>query len=280
MKYFKNFLFFSFLLFFFLLLTSCNNNTQQNNKKIRIAGSTTLSSITNVWKELFEEENPNIEIEYEGIGSNIGIKLLLDNKIDIASISRELTKEEKKYTNNIEVGRDALAIVVNKQNSINNLSLNDLKNIFSGKIKNWKELGGENKVIQLVNLRKEAGSYTYIKDKIMCLDNKCEEISSNAIILTANSDVKRSVEIIPGAIAYVSYGFLDDRIKILSIDSIPLNKHNIENSKYPLVRNLYYVKLKENSSESVDKFFKAVLSEKYQKLLLREGFIPSSETLL
>ena len=158
-------------LFSILLLTGCkpqavNQNQAYRSRKITVAGSSTILPVSESWAAAISAKTDLI-VHVQGGGSTSGINLVKAGEVDIGASSRTLSKAEKQDLDVIEIGHDALAIIVHPENKIQNISTEQLKGIFSGKIKNWKELGGNNRAIQVINRESGSGTRSTFEDLIM-----------------------------------------------------------------------------------------------------------------
>ena len=265
------------LLFFLLSIDSCNSSLHQ--QKITIAGSTTILPISEDWANLFQRET-GIIVNVQGGGSTNGINLIKAGKIDIGASSRSLSNEEEDGLRKIEIGKDALAIVVHTDNSITEISTEQLRKIFSGKIKNWQELGGANRPIQVLNRESGSGTRSTFEELIMCsskeenISAKCERMELSSIVLNSNAEVKRSVMAIPDSIGYISFGFLDNNVKALVLDGISPIEDEVRAGNYPIARGLYYlIPSQKQSPEIVHKFLSFIKTPQALKVLSNEGFL-------
>ena len=267
-----------FLLLFSLLITSgCDSSLHQ--QKITIAGSTTILPISEDWANLFHRET-GIIVNVQGGGSTNGINLIKANKIDIGASSRNLSEEEEEGLRKIEIGKDALAIVVHTDNAIAEISTEQLRKIFSGKIKNWKELGGANRPIQVLNRESGSGTRSTFEELIMCFpkdqntSTKCERMELSSIVLNSNAEVKRSVMAIPDSIGYISFGFLDNNVKALVLNGISPIEDEVRAGNYPISRGLYYlIPSQKQSPEIVHKFLAFIKTPEALQVLSNEGFL-------
>lgn len=273
-KFFKQFFIVSFLLTFVFVLTSC---TGKQTEKITISGSTTILPISEDWASLYNKEK-GILVNVQGGGSTNGINLVKSNKVDIGASSRNLSEEEAVGLKKIEIGKDALAIVVNPSNPIEELSTEQLVKIFSGQIKNWKELGGADKPIQVLNRESGSGTRSTFEELIICphhaKSKDCPQMILTAIVLNSNAEVKRSVQLIPDSIGYISFGFLDETIKPLNLDGITPIEDEVKSGAYPLARGLYYLVNEKNQSELILDFIEFIHTPEAQEVLTKEGFLP------
>ena len=241
---------------------------EKREKTIAIAGSTTVQPISDRMAEAFMKKY-DINVTVQGGGSGTGIKMVGEGTVDIGASSREIKEEEKgKYDLNIyPIAIDGLAIIVHPSNKIENLTVKQLRDIFSGKITNWKELGGEDKEIVLVIRAEGSGTRAFFEERVM--GNVA--VSRRALQKPSNGSVKASVSGNESAIGYIGAGYVDKYVKAVKIEGVYPSPENIRSGKYILSRELYYVTKEE--SEEVKLFLDFVLSDEGQKIVEEAGFI-------
>ena len=246
--------------------------------KFTFGGSTTVQPIANVAIEQFVKANPNVKISYEGLGSGTGLKQLAEGTISLAGSSRDLKQSELDAgLVPVVIARDALAVVVNKDIPVANLSREQLAGIYSGTIVNWKEVGGKDEPIVVVNRDETSGTYGAFKELV--LDPAKLSFLKNAIVAKENGEVAAKVASTPGAVGYVGLGFVEEVTKAggkaLSVAGVlPAVKTALDNT-YPLSRNLYVVTKGAVKAGSVEKAFIDYLLSPRGKVIVKEaGFVP------
>jgi len=226
--------------------------------------------------EAFRSVKPEISISVEGSGSGNGIKALLDGSCDIANSSREMKPEEKAKAKTskmkvkeITVAYDMIVPVVHPSNRINNLTKDQLKGIFDGSIKNWKQVGGDDMNIVVVSRDSSSGTYEYWNEAVM----KKTDVRRDSLMQASNGAVVNTVAMNKKAIGYIGFGYLDSSIKKVDVNGIQATLKNGKTGKYPVSRKLYmYVNEREYSSETKS-FVKYLLSRDGQKVVSEAGFI-------
>ncbi len=243
--------------------------------EITIKGSTTILPVAQVASEVFMEKNPGIKISVQGGGSGVGIASLLDKTTDIATSSRKIKTEEiTKATasgvnpNEIPIALDGIAVIVYPANSVKALTKTQIKDIYTGKISNWSQLGGKDAKIVVVN--RDTSSGTYEAFEILALNK--EKVRPDALTTASNQAVAQTVAQTPGAIGYVGHGYLTPKVKAVTVDKIECTKQTIQSEKYPLSRYLY-VYTNGKPTGNVQKFIGFILSKEGQKLVEEEGFV-------
>ena len=256
------------LLFLILLVFSVTLGCQRSKAGITVAGSTSVEPFAELLAEEYMSHHPQSHIYVQGGGSTAGIEAVITRAANIGMSSRYLTGEEKKlYT--VTIAKDAIAIIVNPKNPIQDLSLDQIRQVFSGKIKSWKELGGVSHPIVLVT--REEGSGTREAFQKFVLGK--EDISLEALVQDSNGAVRQVVASNHNAIGYISLGLVNDQVKALKISGVEPNLADIDNGKYTLVRPFLFVFNEEPVGEAKS-FLEFVLSPLAQKLLLKEGLVP------
>jgi len=234
---------------------------------VTIAGSTSVMPFSEKLAEHFMVDHPDYAIDVQGGGSTAGIQACINNTVQIGMSSRQL-KEEEMVLKEIVVCYDGISIIVHPSNPIENLTKKQIKDIFGGRIKNWKELGWVDRRIDAVTREEGSGTRGSFEELIM----KSDDIDDGIMVQDSNGSVKEVVATDPYAIGYVSLGLVDKRVKALSVDGIVPSIKNIRNKKYRIIRPFLYL-TKEEPRGSVKAFVDFVLSGDGQKTLKKEGLI-------
>jgi phosphate transport system substrate-binding protein len=246
------------------------------NQSIVIKGSTTVLPIAQAALEAYMKKNPGVQISLSGGGSGEGIKALIDKTTDIATSSREIKKEEVTLaeTKGIKpvahvVAYDAIIPVVHPKNKVTNLSIDQLSQIYQGKITNWKEVGGEDLKIIVISRDSSSGTFESWDHFIM----KKARVTSQAQMLASNGAIVTAVSRNRYAIGYLGMGYVNKSLKSLPVDGIKASVETALSKKYPLSRELYMYTNGEPAGE-VAKFIAFVKSAEGQKIVAKEGFVP------
>jgi len=249
---------------FFLLITSC----QRQKAGITVAGSNSITPFAELLAEEYMRLNPQLYIHVQDGGSTAGIVAVRNSTAHIGMSSRSLSESEKDlYT--VTIAKDAIAIIVHPKNPIDDLSISQIRQIFSGEIKNWKDLGGNPNPIVVIT--REEGSGT--RDSFQKMVMGKVEITLSAMVQDASGTIRQLVADDPNAIGYISLGLVNEKVKALKISGIEANAMNIENGRYALVRPFLFV-FKSKPDGEVRSFLEFVLSEKGQEILAKEGLVP------
>ena len=199
---------------------------------VTLAGSTSMQKLCEAMIESFEEVYPDITVTAEYTGSGAGLESLAAGKTDIGNASRAL-KDGEKETGAVEnvVAIDGIAVITHKDNTVDNLTSEQLADIYTGKITNWKDLGGADEAI--VVLGREAGSGTRgAFEELLKVDDQCKYAQE----LDSTGGVLAKVASTPGSIGYVSLDVVDDTVKALSLDDVAPTEENIVAGSYKLSR--------------------------------------------
>jgi phosphate transport system substrate-binding protein len=248
----------------------------------KIKGSDTVLPLTQKEAEVFMKKNPNTSIMVTGGGSGVGISALMSGTTDIAQASRSLKLDEKMKLNDAGkafketiIAYDAIAIVVNTANKVSKLTREQLEGIFTGKITNWKEVGGADEKIVVYSRETSSGTYEFVKEHVM---NK-KNYATSALLMPATGAIIQSVSQTKGAIGYVGLAYVEKTVKALEVSYdkgktyISPSIANAKNKTYPITRPLFYYYL--NTTEKLIKpYVNFILSAEGQKIVLDEGYVP------
>ena len=242
-----------------------------------IKGSTTVLPIAQKVAEAYMAEHPGTKITISGGGSGNGIKAIVDGTTDIADSSRfikdkevALAVEKGVYPVPFSVAYDCIVPVVHPSNSVQDLSLEQLKDIYQGKIKNWKQVGGPDRKIVVISRDTSSGTYEVWEGKVL----KKERVYPGALLQASNGAVAQAVAKNPNAIGYIGLGYLNDTVKATSVNGIVGSTATTLNGTFPISRPLYMFTNKW-PKDDVAKFINYILHpEKGQKLVEKAGFVP------
>ena len=264
-----------FLSVFLLVFLSNMANSFAVQNTITIKGSTTVLPIAQIAAEVFMDRNPDVDISVQGGGSGVGIASIIDRTCDIADSSRPIKEKELKKAKdkgiNLKaniIAMDGIAVIVHPSNKINGITKMQIKDIYTGKISNWAELGGADKKIVVISRDTASGTFE-VFDKLV-LDE--EKVRPDALMQTSNQAVATVVAKTPGAIGYVGLGYLSAKVKAIAIDGGAPSKEAVRSGKYPLARSLFMYTNGEPKCLVKD-FIDFVLSEEGQKLVEEIGFV-------
>jgi len=257
----------------------------QRKEIIQIKGSDTMVNLVQAWAERYMEENPEKFISVTGGGSGVGIASLLSRTCSIAASSRKMKEKEIEIAKSkgIEpkefiVGFDGIAVIVNPQNPVDKLTIKQLKDIFTGKINNWKDLGGENRKIVILSREVNSGTYIYFKENV--LGN--EDFSPSALLLPSSQAIADEVAQNSQAIGYYGMGYVSKDQKIISVsldgkEYFPPTSENVMKGIYPISRPLFFYTDGQPNAE-IKEFLDFIFSGEGQEIVLEQDFVPLKNT--
>jgi phosphate transport system substrate-binding protein len=223
------------LLAFPVVFLLCSKEEQ---KEILIGGSTTVQPYTKMLAEEYMKRNKSVHIVYEGGGSTPGLIAVKNGSIDIASSSRDLTDDEDdENTYAYMIGKDGVGIVVNPANPIASLTIDQVKDIFSGKIESWSDMSGDNTPITVISRNAESTTLKGFSEIVL----KGEQVTDNAVIAGTAEEVSKAVAENPAAIGLMALKDINSNVKVLKINGTDMNKATILSGRYPLTRSFYFV---------------------------------------
>lgn len=216
---------------------------------IQVKGSDTLVMLAQSWAQEFMQSHRGISVSVTGGGSSTGITAITNKGADVCNASRSVTPDERAMAaangvNLVEhvVAQDALSVIINRSNPVTELSLAQLRGIYSGKIRNWNAIGGPDRRI-IVNARESSsGTYVFFQEHVL---GKRTPYSQDAMLQPSNSQIARSVADDAGAIGYVGLGYVTDSVKAVRLKKTPsapavaANAADVLNGSYPLARPLF-----------------------------------------
>ncbi|WP_010252639.1 phosphate ABC transporter substrate-binding protein [Acetivibrio cellulolyticus] len=255
-----------------LVLTGCAGQSKSNVSKISIVGSTSVQPLAEKLAEKYNESQPQVNIEIQGVGSTAGIKAVNDGTCDIGTSSRELKTEEKAWNlTETTIALDGIAVIASSNNKVGDLTKDQIVKIFKGEIKNWSEVGGDNKEIIVVS--REAGSGTRgAFEELLKLEKKEGDktislVVANALVAEGNGSVMANVAGKDNAIGYMSIGMVDEtKVKKLKLDGVEATEENVKLGKYSISRPFLMLTKGEAKKESKE-FLDFILGEEGQKVV-------------
>jgi phosphate transport system substrate-binding protein len=244
---------------------------------INIKGSTTVLPIAQKVAEAFMKQHPDVKISISGGGSGNGIKALIDGSTDIADSSRfikpkevELAVQNGQYPVPFAVAYDCIVPVVHPSNPLTNITMDQLKAIYKGEIRNWKEMGGPDRPIVVISRDTSSGTYEVWLEKVL----KEERVFPGALLQASNGAIVQAVSNNKNAIGYIGLGYKDKSVKDLTVNEIRGSVETTLNGTYPISRPLYMFTPGWPSGDTL-KFINFVMHpEKGQKYVAQAGFVP------
>lgn len=260
------------------MLSACASNSKDENgasknskQTIAISGSTSVGPLAEKLAAKYKE-HANTKIEINQIGSSAGITNAMNGVSEIGMSSRDLKEEEK--TSNLKeviIAYDGIVVVTHPSNKVKNLSLEQVKRIFTGEVTNWKEVGGEDMEIVVVSREDGSGSRDAFQEIV---GYGSGELIKNAIIASGNGNIKTTVANNKHAVGFISFEYIDDTISTMNIDGIEATAENVLEQKYRLSRPFLFVYKENNLSGAGQKFIDFILSDEGQKVAAEAGAIP------
>ena len=245
-------------------------------EKITVKGSDTMVILAQRWAERYMTTNSNVTIQVTGGGSGTGITALINGTTDICNSSRpikssEVTKLKERFgTLGIEIpcAKDGITIYLNNNNSVWNLTLDQLKQIYTGKITNWKEVGGKDAKIILYSRENNSGTYVYFKDNVL----KGQDYSPSCQNLPGTAAVVNAVSKDINGIGYGGHGY-SKGVKMCKVNNVEPTVQNIGNGSYPITRYLYMY-LRNRPSGAIKKYIDWMMSDAGQNVVEATGYVP------
>ena len=256
-------------LFIFLiisaLLAGCARPNPANT--INIAGSTSVQPLSEELANAFMKENPKLSVNVAGGGSSAGIKAAVEGTADIGASSRRLKAEEKDGLKEISIALDGIALVVNPDNRVEDLTLDQVRRIYTGEIANWKDVGGDDGAIDAFTREEGSGTRGAFEDIVM----QGKRISSKVGVQNATGSLRTAVSSDISAVAYISLGNVNGSVKVVAVDGVKPSRETIRNGTYKLARPFFYL-TQGNPKGMARQFIDFVLSEEGQQIV-EQGFI-------
>jgi phosphate transport system substrate-binding protein len=285
------------IILFLLLLTACSPRTgegetspAESNEYLNNVGSDTMVNLALAWAEQYQQDQPQAILSVSGGGSGTGIASLINKTTDIANASRKIKSVEiaNAQANGIEpvefvVARDAIAIIVNPNNPISQLSLQQLSDIYSGKINNWQELGGEDRPIVRLSRETNSGTHVYFLEQVLRLGDKNDKtlFSTDTLLLPSSEVIGAEIRSNPNAIGYDGLGYVTPDMKVVAVTDIrgedPVfvypSAESVNDGTYPIARDLYMYTAGEPHG-FIKTYLEWIFTPQAQDIVTRLGFVP------
>ena len=246
----------------------CTGCRRTSARSVSLLGSTSIQPFAEMLAERYAKDHPGEFVEVQGGGSTAGLQAAENGLANIGMCSRSLTAKESLVFTSILIARDGLALVVNRDNPVVNLSLEQVRALFAGRVTHWSEVGGKDGPIRPIT--REEGSGT--RESFVRLVMGSERIAGRALTQESNGAVKELVKGDPAAIGYMSLGLVGKELKPVAMDGIQPTVENVLAGRYHLVRPLLFV-TKGTVNAAAQKFIDYVLSSHGQSLLASEGLV-------
>ncbi len=274
-------------------LTGCNDSLSDDGLSgaLDITGSNTVTPVTTIFAEAFMSMYPGVNISVSGPGSGAGIAALINRTTDICQSSRSIRESEINQAAGAgvdvvktRVATDAIAVIVHPSNPVSELTIQQLSDIYSGKITNWSEVGGDDKTIVVLSRDTNSGTHVYFKEAVVQMrglpgEDRDLEYGERAQFLPSTSVGVSEVAGNPNGIFYIGLGYLDDSVKALGVKSteegeavIPSLETALDNT-YQIARGLFYY-TDGQPAGLIKEFIDFALSDQGQQIVEDVGFVP------
>jgi phosphate transport system substrate-binding protein len=267
-----------------------DSSAPQSNQTIQNKGSDTIVNLALAWAEEYQSQRPEISLSVTGGGSGTGIAALINGTVDIANASRSMKPEEiaTAEENGVQpvefvIARDAIAVIVHVDNPIDRLTLQQISDIYSGKINNWQELGGEDRPIVRLSRETNSGTHVYFLEEVIRLgepDNKTL-FSRDTLLLPSSEGIGAEIRDNPNTIGYDGLGYVTEDMKVIAVaeessrDFILPSAETVNSGRYPIARNLYMYT--DGEPEGVIReYLQWIQSPEAQRIVSELGFVPIS----
>jgi len=250
--------------------------------KLVLDGSTTVGPIAKAFAESYMRQNPGVNIMVSESGSGNGAKALLNGTCDIANLSRHLKDTEKKAMEEKGVkpvahvvAFDALPVIVHPSNKVKGLTIEQVRDIYTGKVTNWRDVGGSDQAIVVISRDTNSGTFETFKELVLGKDAK---IIAHAEYTGSNGGVRQRVQMTKSAIGYAGLGFLDRSVKALEINGVAPSAETVIAKQYPISRELFMFTNGDPTKESLaGKFIGLSQTAKGREIIEEIGYVPVPE---
>ena len=257
------------------VLAACSNeedtaDTQTGGSLVTISGSTSVGPLAEKLAMKYEEEN-DVKIEVNQIGSSAGITNAISGVSQIGMSSRDLKQEEKDSDlQELIIAYDGIVVVAHPSNPVKDLTMEQVKQIFTGEITNWKEVGGKDMEIVVVSREDGSGSRDAFQEIV---GYESGQLIKNAIVASGNGNIKTTVAMNKHAIGFISFEYVDESVSTMDINGVQAKAENVLAGQYELSRPFLFVH-KEDVPEAAKQFMEFILTPEGQKVVESAGAIP------
>lgn len=262
-----------------LCMAGCGGSNSEEGGSVVIAGSTSVQPLSESMAEVYMENNPDVTIEVQGGGSGQGIKSIEEGIADIGSLSREVKDEEKgSVAEEFVIAKDGVAVVVNSDVAVEDLTIEQIKGIYVGEITNWSQVGGADAEITVVTREEGSGTrgaFTELTGVLTKDDagNETDNTTKDALVQPSTGAVKETVSTTPNSIGYVSLGSLDDTVKAVKVEGVEASVDTVLSGEYKIQRPFVYV-VNGDMTDAAKAFIDFALSAEGQAIVEENGFVP------
>ncbi|HEX5808797.1 MAG TPA: phosphate ABC transporter substrate-binding protein [Anaerolineales bacterium] len=255
-------------------------------------GSDTIVNLALAWAEAYQAEQPEIRISVTGGGSGTGIASLINGTVDLANASRQIKEEEiaTAQSNGVEpvehiIARDAIAVIVHPENPVSELTLKQVSDIYSGKITNWSEVGGEDRPIVRLSRETNSGTHVYFLETVLRLGDSEDKtlFSMDTLLLPSSEGIIAEVRQNPNAIGYDGLGYVPKDLKMIGLAEQEGGAYvlpsiaTVNDKTYPIARDLYMYTDGEPTGV-IKEYLDWILDPEAQEIVAELGFVPALPT--
>ena len=253
----------------FCLIVSCSRSEAH----LVVAGSTSVQPYVELLAEEFELMYPGSGIDIQGGGSSAGITAAETGAADIGMSSRWLKRTEEDLWS-IEIAKDGLAVIINPNNPVTDLTLEQVRDIYSAAITDWSQLGGRQARIHLIAREEGSGTRSAFEEMVMGTGSSAHRVTPRAIVQNSNGAVRQLVAGDPNSIGFISLGLVNESVKAVKLEGVEASAENVINRSYTLFRPFLFVSKEVPPTGLAMEFIEFILSPKGKGLMTQEGLIP------
>jgi phosphate transport system substrate-binding protein len=282
------------LLLCLLVLAACGSSSAQATSQsqtsayIENKGSDTMVNLALAWAERYQTEHPDVSLSVTGGGSGTGIASLLNKTVDIANASRQMQADEIKQAKangfdpvEFVVARDAIAVIVNPTNPVSKLTIQQISDMYSGKINNWSQVGGEDRPIVRLSREVNSGTHVYFRDTVVRLGQKGNKtlFATNTLLLPSSEGIISEIRQNPNAIGYDGLGYVPPDLKVIAVAQDAKGAYvlpsiaTVNDKTYPIARDLYMYTAGQPTG-AVKAYLDWIVSSEAQAIVANLGFVP------
>jgi phosphate transport system substrate-binding protein len=277
-----------------VFLAACGGTSGQTSPQpaasayIQNKGSDTIVNLALAWAEKYQSEHPDVSISVTGGGSGTGISALLNRTVDIANASRQMQAEEVQQAKvsgfdpvEFVIARDAIAVIVNPANPVDRLTMQQISDIYSGKINNWSQVGGQNWPIVRLSREVNSGTHVYFRDTVVRLGDKNNKtlFATDTLLLASSEGIISELRQNPNAIGYDGLGYVPADLKVIAVARDATSAYvlpsiaTVNDKSYPVARDLYMYTAGQPTG-AVKAYLDWIVTSEAQDIVAKLGFVP------
>lgn len=240
--------------------------------ELTLSGSTSLQPLAEKWAEAYSARHPGLTIAVQGGGSTAGVQAAISGAAQIGMVSRALTRSERATVRGVTVARDGIALIVHPSNPLSDVTLDQARDLYAGRIGSWAALRAERLAVTLITREEGSGTRAAFEALVM----RGARIAAGALVQDSTGAVRQMVGGDPAAIGYISLGLVDSSVKALRLEGVAPVEANIDRATYPLTRPFLFA-LRGRSGPEVSSFIAWINGPDGEALTRHEGFLPAPE---